>query len=379
MIPLSIPNLSEVEQQMVQAAVASGWISSAGPEIAEFEQQMAKYCGVRFGVAVSSGTAALHLAMLVAGVGPEDLVLAPNLTFVASLNAIAYTGARPVLVDAAPDSIQMDLDLVADFLESETAFRNGQCFHKASGKRIAAVMPVHLLGYCCDMQRLRDLASGRGIPVIEDAAEALGARYSGQHLGSFGLVGCLSFNGNKVLSTGGGGMLLTNDQRLAEYAKHLSTQAKSFSEEYLHDAVGYNYRMPNLNAALGLAQLTRLDGFLARKREVYAFYTSQFAELDALHTVTYDAAIAAPGHWLHTIFTPEARQLQEFLVSHGVSSRKLWVPMNRLPMYRDCMHLSHSDHSYRHYEHSLSLPSSTGITDAELVQVATAVKAFFKA
>jgi perosamine synthetase len=377
MIPLSIPNLSDAERDAVAETVSGGWVSSAGPDIKRFEEEVAKYCGVRFGVALSSGTAALHLALMVAGVEKGDLVLASNLTFVASVNAISYLGASPVLVDVDPATLQMDAGLVADFLENETDFREGKCYHRESGKRIAALLPVHVMGYSPDMERLNDLARERGIAVVEDAAEALGSRFGGRHAGSTGLLGTLSFNGNKILTTGGGGMVLTNDPHLADEVRHLSTQAKSFSAEYIHDRVGYNYRMPNLNAAMGIAQLGRLDGFLARKREIYAFYTEAFKGIPDIRQIQFDADKGTSNHWLHTIFHPRARQLEEYLNMFDIQTRKLWVPMNRLPMYRGCRYLFADDHSHACYEQSLTLPSSSGITDAELAEVAEKVMGFF--
>ncbi|MEM7035336.1 MAG: aminotransferase class I/II-fold pyridoxal phosphate-dependent enzyme [Bacteroidota bacterium] len=377
MIPLSIPNLGDAERDRVAKVVADGWVSSAGPDIAAFEQQVADYCGTRFGVGMSSGTAALHLAFKVLETGPEDLVLAPNLTFVASLNAVAYTGATPILVDVDRFTGQMDLDLVEAYLEKETEFRDGASFEISSGKRIRAILAVHVLGYSCDMDRLLEIARARGIPVVEDAAEALGSRWKERSLGSFGLLSALSFNGNKIITTGSGGMLLSNDQRLSEHARHLSTQAKSFSAEYVHDEVGYNYRMANLNAALGLAQMERLPDFLARKQEIYFFYATQLADLPA-HCLNFGSEHLLPNFWLFTLFTPQARQLEDFLTYNKIQCRKLWVPMNRLPMYRPCRYLSTEDHSHRLYEQSLSLPCSTGITDGELETVAEKVVGFLK-
>lgn len=377
MIPLSIPNLSESERDAVAAAVTTGWVSSAGPDIKQFEEEIAAYCGVRFAVALSSGTAALHLALAAAGVERGDLVLASNLTFVASINAVSYLGAEPILVDVNPATLQMDANLVAAYLEKETEFRDGKSYHKESGQRIAALLPVHVMGYSPDMERLMDLARDRGIAVVEDAAESLGSRFKGRHAGSSGLLGALSFNGNKILTTGGGGMVLTNDSRLADLVRHLSTQAKSFSAEYIHDMVGYNYRMPNLNAALGIAQLKRLEGFLQRKREIHTHYQNAFNSITDLRQLQFDSENAAPNHWLHTIFHPHARQLEEYLTMFDIQTRKLWVPMNRLPMFRECRYLQEQDHSHLCYEQSLTLPSSTGITDAELTEVSEKIVDFF--
>jgi perosamine synthetase len=277
-------------------------------------------------------------------------------------------------VDIDPETLQIDAGLVERFLEEETEFRAGKCFHRKTEKRIAAILPVHVMGYAPSMDRLLELARERGIAVVEDAAEALGSFSGEKHAGSQGLTATLSFNGNKIITTGGGGMLLTNDPQLAETARHLSTQAKSFSAEYIHDRIGYNYRMPNLNAALGLAQMERLPEFLKRKQEIHAFYMDAFRDLPGIEFIRYDEANAAPNHWLFTIIHPAARQVEEVLTMFDIQTRKLWVPMNRLPIYGHCRYLSEQDHSHARYEHSLTLPSSTGITDAELEMVAEKVR-----
>lgn len=376
MIPLSIPNLGPAERDAVAAVVEANWVSSAGPDIAQFEKLVAQRCGVRFGVAVSSGTAALHLALLAAGVEPDDIVLAPNLTFVATLNAISYVGATPVLVDADPQHVQMDADLVAHYLEQECEFREGASFEKASGKRVRALLASHVLGYGGAIARLQELARDKGVLLIEDAAEALGSTFQGRPAGSFGLLACLSFNGNKIVTTGGGGMVLTNDAHLADQVRHLSTQAKSFSAEYIHDRIGYNYRMPNLNAAMGIAQMQRLPGFLQRKSEIYQRYQAVFSKISDLHSIAWIPE-DQPNHWLVNLFHPAARQLEEFLTIFDIRSRKLWVPMNRLPMYRPCRYLHKADHSHRLYEHSLSLPCSTGLSDEDLETVLQKIQEFF--
>ncbi|HHG83792.1 MAG TPA: aminotransferase DegT, partial [Bacteroidetes bacterium] len=254
--------------------------------------------------------------------------------------------------------------------------RNGSCFEKASGRRIRALLAVHVLGYACDLNRLQEILRAKGVLLIEDAAEALGSTFQEKKAGNFGLLACLSFNGNKILTTGGGGMVLTNDPHLADQVRHLSTQAKSFSAEYIHDQIGYNYRMPNLNAALGLGQIERLPEFLARKRDIQARYAQVFAEVADLHTIAWKAG-DQPNHWLVTLFHPKARQLEEFLTIFGIQARKLWVPMNRLPMYRDCIYIQKNDQSHHLYEHSLSLPSSSGLSDQDLEFVLEKLNEFF--
>lgn len=372
MIPLSIPNLGPREKELVQGALETGWVSTAGPEVKAFEEALADFCGVRYAIATNSGTAALHLALKVGGIVAEDLVLAPNLTFIASLNPIYYLGAEAILVDINPNTWQIDLDLVEEFLEQDTEERDGECIHKVSGRRIGGMLAVHVLGYPCDIQRMLALGEQYGVPVIEDAAEGMGVMLNDQHLGSFGKMGALSFNGNKVMTTGGGGAVLTNDPAHAEYTRNLANQAKRHYQEYLHDEIGFNYKMTNLAAAMGLAQLERLEGFLERKAEIWNYYRDAFAGMD-IGFIEYPEGVR-PNHWLVTIQHPAVRQLEEVLHVNDIQSRKLWIPMDRLPPFADCIYLNRKDHSHTVYEHSLSLPCSTGISDEELEKVCGVVK-----
>jgi perosamine synthetase len=264
MIPLSVPNLAGNEWKYIKECLDTNWVSSVGSYVDRFELLLAEFTGAQYAVATSSGTTALHLSLLLAGVQPGDRVLVPNLTFVASANAVRHAGAEPIFVDVDAGTWQMDLDLVENYLGSEQ-----------NRARVSAIMPVHVLGNMVDMKRLLALAARYELPVIEDATESLGTTLGGSAAGTFGLVGCLSFNGNKIITTGGGGMILTNDQSLAQRAKHLSTQAKADPIEFYHDEVGYNYRLVNVLAAMGVAQMEQLPGFLARKAEISAFYKQE--------------------------------------------------------------------------------------------------------
>lgn len=362
----------------VARALESGWVSTAGPDIGDFERKLASLSGVRFAIAVNSGSAALHLALLALGARPNDYVICPNLSFVATANAIVHTGAEPIFIDTAADNLQLDLDLLEDFLSTRTEFSDGQCYLKGTRRPIRAILPVHVLGDFCDMDRLLDLARHHGIPVLEDAAAAVGASYDGKPAGSMGLLGTLSFNGNKIMTTGGGGAVLTNDSRLADHVRHLATQAKSFETEYIHDATGFNYGMPNLNAAFGLGQLARLPEFWARKQAIRAEYEAGFIGISGLRLSPHGDLKRQCGYWLNCVFTSEARQLEAYLEANEIQTRKLWVPMNRLPMFAQSLYIQHADHSYRWYEESLCLPSSTGLSDADLATVIQIVQAFFE-
>jgi perosamine synthetase len=375
MIPLSVPNISPSERKRVDAALVSGWISTGGPMIPQFEAALAEYTGAGHAVALNSGTAALHLALRVAEVGAGDLVLVSNLTFTATVNALHYVGAVPVLVDARPDTMQLDADLVAAYLAEETEFRDGRCYARGSNRRVAALLVVHVLGYPADLGRLAALARAHGLLLIEDAAACMGARLDGRHLGTTGLLGILSFNANKLLTTGGGGALLTHDPRLAARARHLALQAKSFDKEYIHDDIGYNYGMTNVAAAMGLAQLERLESFLVRKREVHAFYAARFAGTAVRH-FSPDIPGSSANHWLEVLQHPFAWALGEALEAQGIQARKLWVPMNRLPMHADCRYLHTSDHAAALYAQSIFVPCSSSITDDQLMRVAEVVEGF---
>ena len=278
-VPLSEPVLAGNEWKYVKECLDTGWVSSVGPVVDRFEREVAAYSGAAYGVAVVNGTAALHLALLAVGVRPGDEVLVSDLTFVAPVNAIRYCGAHPVFMDADPDSWQMDADKVERFLASECEHRNGDCVNRTSGRRVSAIVPVHILGMACEIDRIAAAGKAHGVRVVEDATEALGVRYDGRHVGTFGDVGAFSFNGNKIITTGGGGVVVTNDQACAERVRYLSTQAKDDPIEYVHRAVGYNYRLTNVLAAIGVAQMEQLDGFIRRKREIAMAYSAGVRKL----------------------------------------------------------------------------------------------------
>lgn len=378
-IPLSIPNLGPAEMQAVTDCLSSGWVSSAGPQLTAFADLCAATAGRQFAVPVVNGTSALHLALLLAGVQAGDEVLMPSLAFVAPANAIRYVGAEPVFVDADPITWQMDARLLSTFLEEETRQEAGFCYHRKTGKRIPALIVVDVLGHLGPMEEYLRLAARYNLFLIEDAAEALGSGYRGRPAGSFGAVSTFSFNGNKIVTTGGGGMILTNDPALAHKARHLSTQAKSHATEYQHDAVGYNYRLPSLNAALGFAQMQRLPAFLRRKQEAFDFYNRQFDGLGPVCPFRPALETLMPNHWLYTVAAENSRELQAHLSAEGIETRKLWQPLHLQVPFRACTYIGEKKVAETTYESSLSLPCSTSITDVELQAVADAVKAFYRA
>jgi perosamine synthetase len=377
MLLLSGPNMGGNELKYVTECITTGWVSSVGSYVDKFEQMSAEYAGTKYAVATSSGTTALHICLILAGVGQNDMVIAPNITFIATLNSIKYTSATPILIDTDAANWQMDLNILETFLQNETEQKDGVCFHKATGKRIPIIMPVHVLGNICDMDRLLAIAKQHNLVVIEDSTEALGSYYKGKHAGSFGLMGTFSYNGNKIITTGGGGMIVTNDEVLAKKAKHLTTQAKSDPFEYMHDAIGYNYRLVNVAAAMGVAQMEQLPSFIARKKEIIAFYKKELAGIgDIKFQEVSDDVI--PNWWLPTIFTTKQKEVLKVLNDNKMQSRPFWVPMNQLPMFTNDIFVHDNDVSDFVYKHCLSIPCSTNITNEELQGVAEKIKSLFQ-
>ena len=376
MLLLSGPNLGGNELKYVTDCITTGWVSSVGAYVDQFEKMTAAFTGSKYAVATSSGTTALHIALLLAGVQPGDRVIVPNITFVATLNAVKYTGASPVLIDTNEFDWQMDLGLLEQFLSEETEQRDGSCYHIKSGSRIPVVMPVHVLGNICDMNRLMELATRFSLTVVEDSTEALGSYFEGRHAGSFGLMGTFSYNGNKIITTGGGGMIVTDDEKLAKKAKHLTTQAKSDPFEYFHDEVGYNYRLVNVAAAMGVAQMEQLPAFLQRKKEIIAFYKNKLEGIADIRFQRVSEQVN-PNWWMPTIHTERQREILDILNSSNMQSRPFWVPMNQLPMFRNDIYYNHHDQSDKLYKHALSLPCSTNITGDDLQAVCDKIKNVF--
>jgi perosamine synthetase len=376
MLLLSGPNMGGNELKYVTECIETGWVSSVGSYVDQFEKMSAEFAGTKYAVATSSGTTALHICLILAGVGQNDMVIAPNITFIATLNSIKYTGASPILIDTAVADWQMDLNLLEAFLENETEQKENVCFHKATGKRIPVIMPVHVLGNICDIDRLLAIAKQHNLTTIEDSTEALGSYYKGKHAGSFGLMGTFSYNGNKIITTGGGGMIVTNDEILAKKAKHLTTQAKSDPFEYMHDEIGYNYRLVNVAAAMGVAQMEQLPKFLERKKEIITFYKTALQGIGDIKFQEVSDDVN-PNWWLPTIFTTKQKEVLKVLNDNKMQSRPFWVPMNQLPMFKNDIFINKNNVSDFVYKHCLSIPCSTNITNEELQSVADKIKSAF--
>ncbi len=358
-IPLHEPRFIGNEKHYLSDVIDSTFVSSVGPYVSEFEKKIAEYCGSQHAIATVNGTAALHIALLLAGVKPGDEVITQAVTFVATCNAIHYCGAEPVFVDIDQATLGLSPHALVDFLHEFCEQREDGLYNQRSGKRIAACLPMHSFGHPCDMAGLIRVCDEYAIPLVEDAAEALGSQYNGRHCGTFGKFGVLSFNGNKIITTGGGGMILTDDDELAIRAKHLTTTAKlPHAWRFEHDRVGYNYRMPNLNAALGLAQLEQLPLFIQRKRELAGRYLAWAVE--HMVDMVAEPAGAQSNYWLNALLLNDARQRDSFLETsnaQGVMTRPLWELMPNLPMYRHCQHDA-LRHSHALAERLVNVPSS---------------------
>jgi dTDP-4-amino-4,6-dideoxygalactose transaminase len=368
---LSPPHVGPDERAMLLDAFDSNWIAPLGPHVEAFEREVAERVGRAEAVALSSGTAALHLALLLAGVGPGDQVLCSTLTFVASANPILYVGAQPVFVDADPDTWNLDAELV------EAEFAGAA----ARGERFAALVAVDLYGRCCDYDRLVPLCASYGVPLIEDAAEALGATHRSGAAGAFGDIGVLSFNGNKILTTSGGGMLVTDDAVTAVRARHLATQAREPAPHYEHTEVGFNYRLSNLLAAVGRGQLANLDAKVARRRDVRARYRAALEDLPGV-CFPVGGDVDGSNAWL-TVLTidPEAagvdrEQVRLQLRDRGIESRPAWKPMHLQPLFASCRVIGGTV-AAQIFEQGLCLPSGSGLTHAEQDEVIAELRSAF--
>lgn len=377
MLLLSGPNMGGNELKYITECVETGWVSSVGSYVDRFEKMSAEFAGTRYAVATSSGTTALHICLVMLGVNENDFVIAPNVTFIATLNSIKYTGASPILIDSDERNWQIDLNLLEEFLNNDTEQKQNVCYHKKTGKRIPVIMPVHVLGNMCDMDRLLALAKKHNLIVIEDSTEALGSYYKGRHAGSFGLLGTFSYNGNKIITTGGGGMIVTNDEALAKKAKHLTTQAKSDPFEYIHDEIGYNYRLVNVSAAMGVAQMEQLSGFLKRKKEIIEFYKTSLKDVGDIEFQEVSKDVN-PNWWMPTIKTSRQKEILKILNENKMQSRPFWVPMNQLRMFSNDIYFNHNDRSDFIYKNCLSIPCSTNITDEQMQSVCDKIKEVFK-
>lgn len=338
-IPLSVPKFIGNEKEYLNECIDTTFVSSVGKFVDRFEEDMAKYTGTKKAVVCVSGTNALHMSLMLVGVKQNDEVLTQALTFIATCNALSYVNAYPVFIDVDRSTMGLSPDAVKEWLNKNAEIRNGECFNKNTGRRVKACVPMHTFGHPVRIQDLADICADWHIELVEDAAESIGSKYRGKHTGTFGKVGVISFNGNKTITTGGGGMMLFNDEELANYAKHISTQAKvPHRWEFRHDHIGYNYRMPNINAALGCAQLENIDKYIYSKRKVAAEYAEYFEGINDIEFFV-DSEDTFSNYWLNAVILKDKEAQLEFLQQtndNGVMTRPIWELMNRLPMFEKC-------------------------------------------
>ena len=363
-IPLHEPRFIGKEKDYVSEVIDNTFVSSVGEKVVKFEQSISKYTGSLYAIAMVNGTSALHLALKLAGVSENDEVITQALTYVATVNAISYNRAIPIFLDVKWQTLSLDPDKVENFLSNNTYFKeeNGKvyCYNKMTNRVIKACIPVHVFGHAAEVDKLVEICSKYNIVVVEDAAESLGTLYKGKHTGTFGLLGILSFNGNKIITTGNGGMILTSNKELAERARHLSTQAKlPYKWEYIHDEVGYNYRLSNLQAALGLAQMENLEFFIQRKRwlaQEYKKFFEQFEQIDFI----VEPNESRSNYWLNAIVLPNLQIRDKFLSftnELGVMTRAVWYPAHMLRMFKG-LNVEDLKITEKIYQRVVNLPSS---------------------
>ena len=346
-IPLHEPKFIGNEKKYLNECVDSTFVSSIGKFVDKFEEKIAEYTGAKYAVATNNGTSALHVALLLANVDKGDEVITQPLTFVATCNAINYCGAKPVFIDVDKDTMGLSPFALQVFLENNTYIKNQQCVNNQTGAIIKACVPMHTFGHPCRIDKIKNICDKYHIRLIEDAAESLGSFYKDKHTGTFGQMGAMSFNGNKIITGGGGGCIVTNDEDLAKKAKHLTTTAKvPHKWEFSHDMVGYNYRMPNLNAALLVAQLENLDGFIHKKRKLAHMYEEFYRNTD--YSFIKESKDSKSNYWLNSIILNNKQQRDKFLNetnSQGVMTRPIWTLMNKLPMFEhaQCGDLTNSE------------------------------------
>lgn len=378
-IPLSEPEISGNEWRYIKECLDTGWVSSAGSYVNKFEQMLSGYTGTAHAVAAVNGTSALHLSLIACGIGAGDEVIVPTLTFVAPVNAVRYCGAYPVFMDCNKDTLCIDVRKTTDFIENDCGQRkDGFTYNRKSGRRVKAIIPVHIFGHPAEMDELIEICRRNKIDIIEDATESLGSEYRGKKAGSFGRAGCLSFNGNKIITTGGGGMVVTDDNDIALRIRHLSTQAKKDSFEYDHDEIGYNYRLTNIQAAMGVAQMERLKEFIRIKRTNAGLYRELISDIKGIEFLWEQDRVKS-NFWFYTIRVPREHKkgLMDFLISNNIQVRPVWKLIHTLPMYKDFQSYK-IENAPEIHEGCMNLPCSVGIKKEEIEYVVKNIKGYFK-
>ena len=378
MIPLSVPCIKGNEWKYIKGCLDEGWVSTAGSYVNHFENQFIEYTGSNHAIACINGTAALHIALKVLDIGPNDEVLVPTLTFISTINAIGYVGAVPVFMDCDA-YYNLDIEKTLEFIKTTCEFKNGETYNKITGRRIAAIMPVHVFGNAVYLEDLITECHNRGIKIIEDAAESLGTKYlDGRHSGTIGDIGCFSFNGNKIITTGGGGMIVTNNEALAKRALYLTTQAKDDEINFIHNEVGYNYRLTNIQAAMGVAQLEQLPAFIERKKANYNSYRDALTDIPGLKLGDVPS-YANNNYWMYAlrifdgIYGLDRDSLHKKLDKKGIQTRPVWYPNHLQLPYRKCQTYK-IERAITLYKQTINIPCSACLSDEELNTVIQALR-----
>ncbi len=378
LISLSKPEISGNEWEYIKDCLDTGWVSSVGNYVDKFEKKVSEYLDCKYGVAVVNGTSALHLSLLACGVKRGDEVIVPTLTFIATVNVTRYCGADPVFIDCDNDTLCLDVKKLKLFLEMECIQKNdGYTYNMKTDRRVKAIMAVHVFGHPVELDDIIELCKFYNIDLIEDATESLGSEYKGHKTGSFGRLGCLSFNGNKIITTGGGGMVVTTDEDLAEKVKHLSTQAKIDSIEYDHNEIGYNYRLGNIQAAMGLAQMEKLEEFVAIKRHNALRYQNLLSGSDRLEFM-WEKPWVKSNFWFYTVKVPKShkKSLIDHLLSRNIQVRPVWKPIHTLPMYKDYQAYK-IEYAPKVYDTAINLPCSIGMKEEDMDLIVKNIKGYF--
>jgi aminotransferase in exopolysaccharide biosynthesis len=376
-IPLSVPHVIGNEWTYVKECLDSGWVSSAGKYVEKFEQECCNYIGSKYAIACVNGSSALHVSLLLSGVKPDEEVIVPTLTFIAPINVVIYIGAKPVFMDC-DDYYNINVEKVENFLKHNTYQKNGFTFNKLTKKRIAAIIPVHVFGNAVDMENLLTICSDYNIKVIEDATESLGTTYnSGQFVnrraGNIGQIGCLSFNGNKIITTGGGGMILTNNPEYADKARYLTTQAKDDVIKYIHNEIGFNYRLTNIQAAMGVAQLENILDFIKIKKQNYNAYKISIDKIQGLK-LTEVPKYADNNHWMYAlqinekIYGQNSQQLMTLLLNNNIETRPIWYLNHLQKPFKDCQ-THYIEKAYKMWETTINIPCSVSLKTEEMNKV----------
>lgn len=377
-VPLSVPVIAGNEWNYVKDCLDTAWVSYLGKYVTLFEEKVAQFVGSKYAISTVSGTAALHISLILSGVEAGDEVIVPTLTFIAPVNTVKYCGAEPVFIDCDPNTLCINITQLQNFLDVSCRKKeDGYTYNKITGRRIKAVIPVHVFGHPSDMKALVEICKHYNIHIVEDSTESIGSEYNGQKTGSFGRFGCFSFNGNKIITAGGGGMIVTNDENLARRSKHLTTQAKIHDFEFDHDEIGYNYRLTNVQAAIGLAQMEKLDEIIQIKRKNLQVYKELLLNLSKAELLLEIGNVKS-NCWFYTLKVGKHHKLPlaEYLLAAGVQVRPIWKLMHTLPMFSGAQ-ISDFSNAIQAYERCISLPCSVNLTIDQIEYVVKQIINYF--